>query len=426
MEIAIFILYLAFFCYILSTVPFFKTSGIGTLTLIILFIIKILAGFAYAKFYTLPKYYQGSDTWRFYRLSRDETRVLLHNPTNFLKDLFSSGYSQRGNIFSGENTYWNDLKSNVIIKLMAVFNVLTNSSYYTNIIFFNFLFLFGLVALFRVFYQRFPREKTLIIWGLFLVPSTLFWCSGIHKDGLILSAAGIIIYVFNNYIKDGFSAKRTLILVLGLLVIFTLRNYVVFALFPALLSWDLCKKYQGKNIRIFLLVYSIGMVLFFSSSTIPQLNFLSFLANKQHEFLQLEGNSKVNIPALHPTVTDFILFLPHALDMAFARPHWTEIKSFTYVPPFIENVLLLLLLLISLIYSLRVPIEPFLLFLYFFSLSILLLSGYTIPFTGAIVRYKSFILPLIVTPLLCSVSDAVNQRRKNGKTGNRDYFKKVI
>lgn len=404
MESAIFIFYLVFFSFLISIIPFFKTSRIGKLTLIILFIIKIFAGIAYAKFYALPKNYEVSDTWRFYKLSIAETKWLLQDPIAFVQDLLIYSYDKSGNVFSGENTYWNDLKSNVVIKMMAVINVFTNNSYYANIIFFNFLFLFGLVALFRLFYHIFPDKKWLIITGIFLLPSALFWCSGIHKDGLILSATGMIIYTFYKGIGEVFSLKRVFIILLCSLLIFSLRNYVLFALLPALLAWSLCeKKHSGGNINKFAIVYITGIAVFFIIPLVfPSLNFLSYITEKQNEFLLLEGGSKVKMRQLEPTFVSFVLFIPYAADMAFLRPHPNEIKSLAYIPAVIEVILLFFLLSISVIQLLKkIRLEPVVLFLLFFSISIMLLSGYTVPFTGAIVRYRSFVLPLLITPLLC-------------------------
>jgi len=413
LETALFIFYLLFFSFFISIIPFFKTSAIGTRLLIILFFIKILAGVAYAKFYSLPKYYEGADTWRFYRLSLDETNWLLHNPPAFAKDLFIYSYNRSGNLFSGENSYWNDLKSNVIIKMMAVINVFTNNSYYTNIIFFNFLFLFGLVALFRLFHEIFQKKKWFIISGIFLLPSALFWCSGVHKDGFILSATGIIIYTFYKGLETKFSLKRIIIIFLCVLVLFSLRNYVLFALLPALLAWSLCEKYSYRSIKIFATVYIIGIVFFFIIPLVfPSINFLSYITNKQNEFLLLEGGSKVKMRHLEPTFLSFVLFFPDAADMAFLRPHPNEIRNFGFIPAVIEIMLLLFLLLISIIHSSKkVKLKPVVLFSLFFSISIMLLSGYTVPFTGAIVRYRSFVLPLLITPLLC-ITDFFSLKEK--------------
>jgi len=405
LEIVIFILYLLLFSFLISIISFFKTSKIGKGTLIALFLIKIIAGVIYAKFYSLPKYAAGADTWRFYRLSLAETKWLLQDPKAFLEDLFTYGYNKSGNLFSGENTYWNDLKSNVIIKLTAVINIFTHNSYYANIIFFNFLFLFGLVALFRVLYHLFPGKKWTIIIGIFLLPSTLFWCSGIHKDGLILSVAGIIIYFFHKSMRDKFTVKRIIVLLLCFLAVFSLRNYVLFALFPALLSWWLCEKYPGKNLRTFAAVYVSGIAfLLLITFIFPSVNFLAYIANKQHEFLLLEGGSKVSVPQLQPAIGSFVSFIPNALDMAFIRPHLTEIKNVSYIPAFVENLVLLFIFIISMLFfNKKIQSESLLLFLLFFPVSIMVLSGYTIPFTGAIVRYKSLVLPLFITPLMCLV-----------------------
>ena len=428
MDIAIFIFYFLLFSFLISRITFFKNSRIGGYNLIFLFLVKILAGIAYGKFYTLPKYSAGADTWRFYRLSLNETSWLLHHPIAFLKDLFIDNYSQSGNIFSGENSYWNDLKSNVIIKLMAVMNVFTHNSYYSNTIFFNFLFLFGLVALFRVLYEIFPQKKLIIIAGIFLLPSTLFWCSGIHKDGLILSATGIIIYTFNKAVRNNFSAKRIAILILCFLAIFSLRNFVLFALIPALISWWLSTKTHRNNFAIFGAVYTSGLIFLLIVSLIfPSVNFLAFTANKQHEFLLLQGGSKISLPELQPTISSFISFIPNAIDMAFFRPHLSEIKNVAYLPAFAENLLILLLLLSSVIFlNKNVLSKPVILALLFFSISILLLSGYTIPFTGAIVRYKSFVLPLLVTPLLCITDLSLGNRNVDNQKDSKIFDKGFI
>jgi len=413
LQAAIFIFYLIFFSFLISVIPFFKTSVIGRRLLIFLFFIKIFAGVAYARFYTLPKYYPGSDTWRFFKLSLDETKWLLRDPAAFVRDIFIYGYNKSGNLFSGQNTYWNDLKSNVIVKIIAVINICTNNSYYADIIFFNFLFLFGLVALFRTFHQIFPGKKLLIIAGIFLLPSTLFWCSGIHKDGLILSATGIIIYTFYKSVKNKFSLKRISIILLSILAVFSLRNYVFFALIPALLSWWLCEKYQDNNIRIFSSVYIIGIAFVFIITLVfPSINFLSYIVSKQHEFLLLEGDSKVSMSRLQPTIISFVAFIPDALDMAFLRPHINETKNINYIPAIIENLLFLLLLSLSIIYLRKLPSDPVILVLFFFPISLMLLSGYTIPYTGAIVRYKSFVLPLLITPLLLNMANVFSLNRK--------------
>ena len=40
----------------------------------------------------------------------------------------------------------------------------------------------------------------------------------------------------------------------------------------------------------------------------------------------------------------------------------------------------------------------------FFSFTVLLIIGYTIPVIGAIVRYRSIFLPFIITPVICNIN----------------------
>jgi hypothetical protein len=403
LQILIFIFYLFIFSFIITIVPFFKNSGIYKLNLIALFIIKVLAGVAYGIFYTLPKYHKDSDTWRFYRLSTSETKWLLKSPFSFAKDLFYHHYKSSGNLFSGVNSYWNDLKSNLIIKITAVFNVLTGSSYYVNVIFFNFLFLIGLVAIFKALSSFFPHKKWAILFGIFLLPSTLFWCSGIHKDGLILSAIGVTIYCFCKLGEKKYALKYWVFILLSFLLIFSLRNYILFAMLPAIFCWMLCEKYPKLKKEIFVVCYVVGIMIvfiipFFSHSINP----LLLLSTKQHEFLQLTAGSQAQTDVLQPTVSSFISLLPSAVDMAFFRPHITEAKNLFYVLAIGENLLLIILVLFSIFRLNRQKKVPsIVLFLFAFSIPVLLICGYTIPFTGAIVRYRSLVLPLLVSPLLC-------------------------
>ncbi len=371
-----------------------------------IFIIKIIAGFAFALFYKLPQYYATADTWRFYHLSLTETDWLLNDPLSFIKDLFSYGYDETGNIFSGSNSYWNDLKSNVLVKLIAVLNVITNKSYYTLIIFFNYFFLLGLVGLYRVFTVYSSNRKVLLLIGIFFIPSTLFWCSGVHKDGFILSFTGLIIFFFSKVLNNKkYNLKAWIIIVTSLVVIFSLRNYVAFILIPALFCWWYSNKLPKATPWIFTLVYLMGIFLFFFLPTlVPTLNFPFFLANKQQEFLALSGGSAIYTNALQPNAFSFFKYLPTAIDMAFLRPHLTEGKGIAALLAFFETASAIIIFITYLIFPFKLKIpNPFFWFLIIFGLSILIIAGYTITFSGAIVRYRSFILPFIITPLLLMI-----------------------
>ena len=401
----LFLFYFLLFCFFLTRIPFFKQSGIGSKTLIVLFSIKIAAGFGYAFFYQLPDYHANSDTYRFFNYSLAETDVLINNPFNFFKDIFSSGYSSTSNLFIAENSYWNDLKSNIIIKLLAICNVFSFKNYYINIIFFNFFFLFGIVGMYRIVQHLFVDKKWLLLGVLFFIPSCLFWCSGIHKDGLIVSAIGMLFWYFQQCLNKGFSLKKSLAIILLMLLLFSLRNYVCFALIIAFAAWFVAEKTK-KTIATFSVIYVGGIILFFASSYMhTSINFPQYIVTKQQEFKQLSGGSLVETKNLAPTVQSFIVYFPQAIDITFFQPSIFQTKNKSYLPAIAENIGILFLLLGVIFYRKKTNKNSILLTtILFFGLTILIITGYTVSFSGAIVRYKSIYLPFLLMYILYWIS----------------------
>ena len=404
-DIIPFLLYLLLFCFIITRIPFFKKSGIAWWLLVGLFVLKVVSGVAYGFYFNLPAQRVGADTWRFYRESLPETELLLHNPALFVKSLFMSNYAERGGLFSGTNSYWNDLKDNLIFKLLAICNVFSRTNYYTNVIFFNFLHLFGLVAFYRLVKPYSTVHQYLLLIPIFLMPSFLFWGSGIHKDGLLLSALGMFLYCFNQVIKKERKSKHFVMIIFTFLLIFFIKSYVAIALFPAVLGWWLADRNHQRHEFYFLSVYSGCILLLMIVSLFgSHYNALFYVANKQHEFLLLKGNSAINVPTLRPTVESVLHYLPTAIDIAFIRPHISEIKNIAYTMAFGETLLNASILIAFLLFAKHKRLmPPFYICCIYFALTVLLLDGYTVTFTGAIVRYRSLMLPILITPIVAMI-----------------------
>ena len=261
------------------------------------------------------------------------------------------------------------------------------------------------MGIYRVLVSTFAPGKWPVLVGVFLVPSTIFWCSGIHKDGLILSSLGLIIYVTNKALVQGFKYKYLALGLFCLVFIFLLRNYIAIALIPAIVCW--CLAHNNSAIRkwIFPLVYVTGVALFFILPYFEQsLNFPAFIAIKNQEFRLLAGGSSIDTPVLQPDVAGFARYLPTALDIAFLRPHYSEIHSPAALLAFIEIVFSFLILVTYILFPVtgnnKAPLTAFLLF---FSISVLIIAGYTITLSGAIVRYRSVVLPLLLSPILSMI-----------------------
>ncbi|MCU7548633.1 hypothetical protein OCK74_05865 [Chitinophagaceae bacterium LB-8] len=406
MEILLFAAYLFLFAWLVTRIKFFTQSGLTPALLITVFLLKVIVGISYG---WIGIYYNQLDTWAFHFESLKEKGLLLSDPVDFVASLFRSGYteSQYGKFLSVENSWWNDLDGNFFIKMLAVFNVFSSSNYYINVVFYSFLTLAGPIALYRVMTDLFPTKKLTILLSTFLLPSFMYWTSGIHKDGLIFAGIAVIIYCFHFGIQqNSFSFKKLISIGVSLLLVLLLRNFLVPILIPAIIAWILAWKQEQRSVLTFGAVYFVCMLLFFSAKYIyPSLDFPQSLVDRQQAFLSLKGNSAVEVSHLQASAGSFFKNAPQAYLLSTIRPYPSDVKDIFSLGAALEIDLLILLFFVFLfIREPRVRLSPTLLVCLFFSFSVLMSIGYTVHFIGAIVRYRSLVLPFLVVPMMASIN----------------------
>jgi hypothetical protein len=405
MHIFIFILYFVLFCYVITRISFFRKTGLPVLLLIILFTAKVVIGCIYGWIHTLrPDYLTTMDTWKFYVDGIKEMQVLKQNPWFFFSELAHDPYNDGyGRILGTTNSYWNDLKYNVMIKLAGLFNLLSGAGYYTNVIFYSFLGFFGPVALYRLLKQVFITSsdfKLIII--CFCIPSVMFWTSGFHKEGLLFSAICLILYLTYRILQSGFSYGKVVLIVLSFAAIFILRNNLLLGFLPAWVLWIISEKYKAYARQVFIAGSVLSVTFFFTAKWADsRLNMPDYVSQRQHEFMMLGGNTAIQTKGLEPTFNGFIKHLPTAFTMGFLRPLPGEGGQF-YIPFTLEISALIfffLMLIVNRKNLLSTP--PLLYFALFFAVVTCLMIGYTITNTGATIRYRSVALPfLFAFPLL--------------------------
>ena len=405
MSYLLFIFYLVLFCWLITRIKFFKQSGLNKRILILLFLIRVIASLitCYINLYYFPV----SDSLIFHNGGIVEYNLLFQNTREYFSNIFQdnhpNGYTR---FLDSSDSYWNDIKSNVLYKMLSVFDIFSRKNFFINTLFYNFLVFFGAVALYKVFIKIFPTSFYKIIACIFLLPSALFFSSMIHRDGLILLSLSMVIYhLYFMMNEHHFSWKRMLIVLAILVIIFLLRIFVFITLMPAILAWVTAQRNKRYAFISFLGVYIIGAVLFFSSGYIsPKTDLPQYVSNKQTAFIEISklGASAININPLHPNFRSFFNNAPQALNHAFLRPYITEVKSFVYLPFALENLLFEILLLLFILFKKKVlSIDPLIYFCFFFTFTIFLITGYTVPIIGAIVRYRSIYFIFLLLPIIC-------------------------
>lgn len=420
MILILFILYVLLFCRIIVGLKFFKDSGLATRTILALFMVRVLAMIIGSM--VNIDLNDRSDSINLNLMGIEEFHILFSNPHEWLVNIFdvhsSEAYSR---LFDDSLSFWNNLRTNIILKMLTIFNLFSLKSFWINTLFFNFLVFFGSVALYRVFINVFPKKSHLLVIAIFLLPSALYFTAEIHRDGLIFLALAVAMYQLYFLLHDNkASTKRLVVLSLFLILIFLLRNFVFVALVPALVAWIISYKFPRHVFLNFAVVYVVATILFFSSGFISsRANLPAYVSARQQSFLNLgsKANSIIAAKPLEPDLKGFILNAPEALDHALLRPYLTEIKSLRYIPFAIEIFVFEILFLLFLFFKQKkITIHPVVYFGLFFSGTMIFMIGYTIPIIGAIVRYRSIFLIFFLIPILC-----YTDWKKIPQLFNKDY-----
>lgn len=402
----LFFFYLLLLSWLLTRISFIQKSGLKKNTIVFLFLLKISAGVIAG---WMMKNDPKTDSWGYHKDALAEYHLLFTNPSEYFNNLFYTGY-QHGydGVLQFHNSYWNDLKTNLMVKVVSVMHLFSFGHYYVNVVLYNFLVFFGHIALFRLFQNVFKNRKNEILAGVFLLPSLLLFSSTIHKEGLIFAAISIACYLFYTAIHfSGFTEKKIFTIVATFLFIFFLRSYIFIGLIPCLLAWFISAKRTYNFKKVFSLVFLTGIALFFIMPYfLPAVNIPQLFVEKQADFFSLgKANSSIALDTLSPNLKSFFINAPQAAGHVLLRPYPLDYFLSRPLLPFILEIMLYqILFIVWMFFKRKEKVDkPLIVFFISFSLIILLIIGYTVPVLWAIVRYRSIYLPFLITPLICSI-----------------------
>lgn len=392
------IAYLIFSIWFLHKLSFVRTANLGFAATVILFFSKLLAGVCYAFYFSNTNNGLLADTWNFHRLSVIETNTLLHNPIVFIKDFWENKY-ETNSLFAGSSSIYNNLKTTVFVKFLAILNVFTLKNYYANLIILNLVFFVGNLALYKLLVKGYQGNKWVLIMAVFLLPNFLFWQSGLHKDGLVFSFLCFCMYSLNAIYQTQFKFKYVIIAIASFSCIFFIKNYLSILFLVAFVVYLIILKANSNRLLLVLTVL-VGSYIVFALLGGPNI-----LANKRTEFLQLPSNTLVAAPNLKSNISSVLYFFPSALNMSLFQPKFWEAKTpFSFMAGLHQLAIVVTLVVLIILPKKNRKNLAITAFCLVFGILLTLLNGYIIPFAGAIIRYNSFTLPFLVGGLISWVS----------------------
>ncbi|MHA4812086.1 hypothetical protein ACX0G9_28585 [Flavitalea flava] len=429
MHILLFILYSVILCTVVNRMPFFTKSGLRGVVLVIFFLLRVGMGSLHN--WIAYRYYpQHGDIWTFFQnsfLTRQE----------LLSDLMA---------FWAHNSTLAYLAHNLIIGLQVILNIFSFDNLYINTLLFSFLSFAGTIALFRAFNSFFNSKfnsklNSNLICSLpvLLLPSTLFWTSCIHTEGILYLLLGFLFFNLNQLLRGADEAspsiRRPLLCFFLFLVVIFFRPGIIPGLVPALGFWLLAEKYRSdKSFRyatplptILLVTSVIFLILAFSG--VFHAGF-QYICDRQRDFLAMTGNSRLYLPPLEPSWGSFVKVLPIAVLNGFFQPLPGSGGQSIYLVFSWESIVIWGIFVFALFRFLPVfggkpfffaksPFEASPVFtigitFLLFALINMIIIGYTVPFAGAIIRYRSIFLPFFLAPALYILGSFKLTQKFNG------------
>ncbi|MFD2513621.1 hypothetical protein ACFSRY_07065 [Pontibacter locisalis] len=304
------------------------------------------------------------------------------------------------------------------IKLLSLFNLLTNSSYYLNALYLSLFSFWGTATLVTTLVKLEPKYKMAAVIAFLYFPSVVFWSSGVLKDSLIFGSMCWVIAMALELASGKRLEKLNWLLMPLLLYLFVrLKFFLALLLLPLLLIYLLVRITANKTKHLKSLgaqLVAVGLSACFfgviGAWLVKEYNNAFFYRNLVYtydEMLKLSvGQPSIKFTKLEPTLSSMLLNAPEALFGAIYRPFiWEAANNPLHLLMGFENLVILLLTIVAiaalLLQKKRLPTPKQLLFLLII-LSFGVIIGLTTPNFGTLSRYRIAFLPFLVYLLLQS------------------------
>lgn len=371
------------------------------------FMIKVIGGVSFALIFVY--YYKFGDSFEYYKGAVMLSNAFLDSPSDYFELLFhesSTNFPGHLRQYTDPLVHSDSPEEWFLIKLTSPLALITFNSFITINLFMGFISFWGGWKLFKVFQDILPQKTNWAFYAAFVIPSTVFWGSGLMKDTVTLAGVNYLIYILYFSVVKG---KNKPIYILGglfwFIVTFKLKSYIILAFLPAIILlfyFHYKSKINSSIIRIISTPIILGVFIvigFFSLKSLSESSQkysaeqLEWKVKGFHSWHTSLGGSSYNLGDIEYTPTGVIKKIPVALNVTFFRPYLWEAGNPVVMLGAIESIILLMLF-ITVLYKTR--FKPFSYLknqqLLKALIAFILIFGFAVGFTsynfGALGRYK--------------------------------------
>lgn len=393
--------------------------------------VKIFGALALGFIYQF--YYDGGDTYNYHTHgSRVIWNTFFEDPASAIRMITGPSAVPQLYKYTSQIRFYMDPSSMMIVRIAAVFDLITFSSYCGTAVLFAFFSFIGLWFLFLAFYDLFPHLERRIALCVLFIPSVVFWGSGILKDSIVVATLGLLTYfVKRTFIEKRASAPGIFFILFCVFLIYSIKKYVLLCFFPAVLLWiylDNLRQIRSQMIRILVapaIIIITVVTAYYSVIKIGE-DDPRYAIDKLAQTARVtaydiafqtgrDAGSTYVLGQLDDSFQGMMALFPQAVNVSLFRPYLWEVGNPLMLLSAIEAsflfVITLLLIVRYPLRSIRSLSNPTILFCLVFSISFAFAVGVSTFNFGTLTRYRIPLLPFYTLALVL-IADNTKSPRK--------------
>lgn len=315
-------------------------------------ILKVVAGVGLGLLYQY--YYTSGDTWTFYEDARHAAAMLRANPGEWINFFWFNDWSTVNQTLGSSG-----LNPLFMVKWVTALNLLTYDNYWLASIYLSLLSFGGAWMLYQTIIHCFPNIKWEAALAILLIPSVVFWGSGVIKECLALGALfGLSACFVRWYVRMEITPGNVLIAAVSLWILWFLKYYwlavwlaVVIPLIAVkilALRSDWVKQHTALCWTMFCLLAVVGISVLHPNFYYYRI--LTVVVDNYHAYLTMSAPEDViQFSSLEPTLLSMAINAPWAIISGFFRPFVWEASTIFQVMSGFESLVLMGLGLMALV-----------------------------------------------------------------------------
>lgn len=396
------------------------------------FHLKVLGGISFAMIYAL--YYNGGGDSVAYWMGGERLKNLFFdNPSAYFSELAGNqSWENYFNHFNAKTLYppdwlYRSQRHFFVCRITSLVCIFIPGSFFGVTLFYSFISFLGIWKLYEVFIRNFPTIRRSFRWSVLMVPSVLFWCSGVMKDTVVMTGLCYIMYVTDRWLNAGGEkrkmGKTILVILLHSYLIFSVKPYILIAFAPGWLLWlnyRAISRIRSRVLKYYLLPFMVIGTLLGATATYFSTSKGEFAADAlveramviRNDFANnaVYGTNRITVKKVDDSPVAILSTAPGSIANGLFRPFIWEARSPVVFLAGIENLLIMMILIYALwklkllgIFRL-IRSHPIILLSVMFTIFLAFFVGFTTVIFGTMVRFRAPMLPFFISFLFISIN----------------------